>query len=264
MPEIAEVKKFVTQLNALFQGQDLLSAKVVGGRFLKEDTSLEVLKYPMKNVRFHSKGKFIYWEFDNDVFFFITLGMSGSFGQRNKHSGIEFEFQHDTIHFNDIRHFGTFKIVMSRKELNKKLNELGWDPLLEPNIPATYIAKLGRKPLTPIGTVLMDQKLYAGLGNYLRSEILYASKINPFTMVRDLSDEQLLTIAHNYRRIAEEAYQHGGATLATYTDMYGIAGTFYQQFKVYGKQKDPLGNNVISEEGPDGRTVHWVPSIQTS
>lgn len=266
MPEIAEVKKFVTQLSAQYQGQDLSSIKVVGGRFVKEGFSMPFpswsIKYPLKNVKFHSKGKFIYWEFDDNIFFFITLGMSGSFGKQNKHSAIEFEFSNGKLYFNDIRHFGTFKIVTNRSELNKKLAGLGWDPFLEPQIPSNLIPKLRKKNFEPIGKLLMDQKLFAGLGNYLRSEILYASQINPFTRTIDLSDEDLLTVARNYRTIAEDAYQHGGATLATYSDMYGIAGTFYQQFKVYGKKRDPLGNEVISQDGPDGRTVHWVPQVQ--
>lgn len=266
MPEIAECAKYTTQLQHEYGGHDLLSVKAVGGRFLKEGLSAPfpswTIKYSLKNVQFNSKGKFLYWSFDGEIYFFITLGMSGSFGKQNKHSAIEFVFDNGTVYFNDIRHFGTFKVVKGKSELNKKLNSLGWDPLKEPKAPNSLLPAIRKQNSKAIGAVLMDQKVFAGLGNYLRSEILYASGINPFTLTSDLSDQSLLTIAENYRRIAEEAYQHGGATLATYSDLYGISGDFYKQFKVYGKKKDPLGNTVLSQEGPDGRTVHWVRELQ--
>lgn len=262
IPEISEVRIFTEQLQKEYGSHNLLEMKVVGGRFLKEGIATRAVNYPLMNVKFNSKGKFLYWSFDGDVYFFITLGMSGSFGKRGKHSAIEFTFDNGTIYFNDIRHFGTFKIVKEKSELDKKLKSLGWDPFKEPDVPSNLISKLRKKNFDPIGKILMEQKLFAGLGNYLRSEILYASKINPFVRIIELSDQELLTIAQNYRTIAEEAYKNGGATLATYSDLYGIAGSFYNQFKVYGKKKDPLGNDVISQEGPDGRTVHWVAQVQ--
>lgn len=262
MPEIAECAKYTSQLQHEYGSHNLLKVTAIGGRFLKKDIGLIYLNYPLNNVQFHSKGKFLYWSFDGDIYFFITLGMSGSFGKQNKHSAIQFDFDNGTVYFNDIRHFGTFKIADNKLALTRKLNSLGWDPLKEPKIPNYLVNSIRKQNHKAIGTVLMDQKVFAGLGNYLRSEILYASGVNPFAFTFSVSDQSLLTIAENYRRIAEEAYQHGGATFATYSDLYGISGDFYKQFKVYGRKKDPLGNDIISQEGPDGRTVHWVKEVQ--
>jgi formamidopyrimidine-DNA glycosylase len=48
-----------------------------------------------------------------------------------------------------------------------------------------------------IGNVLMNQKVISGIGNYLRSEILYVSKINPFRIVKNISDNELKEIFNN-------------------------------------------------------------------
>lgn len=254
MPECAEVAIFTNQLSKEYGGHKLLSIKVVGGRF-KEQLSIP----PLNNIKFNCKGKFLYWTFDEDVVFFITLGMTGSFGKKNKHSAIEFNFDNGTIYFNDIRRFGTFKIC-NKKDLSKKLSSLGWDPLKE-SLPNLF-PKIRKNDYKMIGEFLMEQKVISGIGNYLRAEILYKSNISPFRSIFSLSDNELLNICNNYIEIVNEAYKAGGATLATYSDLYGIAGNFYKQFKVYGQEKDPFGNSVLKSKDKNGRTIHWVKEIQ--
>lgn len=272
MPECAEVKRYVDQLNAEYGGQDLLSAEVVGGRFLTTDLMFAPTEFPLLNAKFHAKGKFIYWEFNENYnnefhfneknYFFITLGMTGSFGKQNKHSGIKFTFSNGEVYYNDIRHFGTVLPNQSQEALDKKLKSLGWDPLAEPRIPSDLIVKMSRKPNKTIAEVLLDQKLFAGVGNYIRSEALYRAKLHPNRPIGTISKDNLIGLFSDIIDIVKEAYDCGGATLATYSDLYGNVGTFYDQFKVYGKKKDPLGNPVVKLTAGDGRTVHFVPEIQ--
>lgn len=272
MPELAEVKRHVDALSAEFGGQDLLAVNVIGGRFLKEPIDhLALLAFPLKNAQFNAKGKFIYWtvedpachvDEDNRLYFFITLGMAGSFGKQNKHSAVKFTFSNGEIFYNDIRHFGTIKVVYEGRELKKKLKSLGWDALREP-LPTDFVAKVrGKSNHKTISEALLDQSLFAGCGNYLRSEIMYLSGINPNDYIANLSDEDILDLCHNLTKTAQEAYDAGGATIATYTDMYGNAGKYHKQFKVYGQKRDPLGQLVVKYKAKDGRTVHYVPDVQ--
>lgn len=269
MPEIAEVRRYVDQLTKEYSGKDLYSVKVIGGRFLNEDTEtcLDLLKFPMRNITFNAKGKFIYWSMEESetkaiIHFFITLGMAGSFGQKNKHSALEFNFQNAVVYFNDIRHFGTFKVVYGDKALLKKLKSLGWDSLQNPKVPPEIIPQLRNKNHKTIAEILMDQKIFAGVGNYIRSEVLYLTSIHPNTIIRNLSDNQLAALCENIISVANEAYLAGGATIRTYSDLYGNVGTFYNQFKVYGKKQDPYGREVSKLTAADGRTVHYVKDIQ--
>ena len=59
-----------------------------------------------------------------------------------------------------------------------KLDKLGPD-VLEENVPGDYlIQKLKRLKQTQfIGDVLLNQKVLAGVGNYIRADALYLSKI---------------------------------------------------------------------------------------
>ena len=259
MPEIAEVARYVDQLNDKFKGSTLHNVQFIGGRFLKEKQP--IINFPLNNAQFNSKGKFIYWSFDEPVHFFITLGMTGSFGQKNNYSGIEFQFDKDKIYFNDIRHFGTFKIA-NTQELYKKLNSLGWDPLKEPWVPNNIYKKIFKFKNKTIAEVLLNQKIFCGVGNYIRSEVLYKAKINPLSLVKDLDELQIENLCQEIIKIAKLAYIAGGNTFSTYVDMYGNSGNFKFELEVYQQKNDSLGNLVERIVAPDGRSIYYVKEIQ--
>jgi endonuclease VIII len=54
-----------------------------------------------------------------------------------------------------------------------------------------------------VGAALLDQSVVAGLGNYLRAEILFLCRLDPFRRVDTLT------------RVTAQAYTRGGVTLAT-------------------------------------------------
>lgn len=274
MPEAAEVKIFTDQLTKEFGGQALQNLEVVGGRFLKEPIpNIKELNFPLKKVNFNSKGKFLYWTFGNwqfneevddniETVFFITLGMAASFGPQSKHSALKFTFDKGDIYFNDIRHFGTFKIS-DKVSLEEKLFSLGWDALKYPTMPEALPnllkSKHGNKT---IAETLLNQKVFAGVGNYIRSEALYVSGIHPLRLVKDLSTEEISTLSSNIVKVVQEAYAQGGATIATFKDMYGNTGKFFDKFKVYSKKIDPNNKPVKKITAPDGRSVFYVEGVQ--
>jgi len=265
LPEIAEVKIFTDQLNKEFGGQALQNIEIVGGRFLKKPIEkFHQLIYPLHDTKFNCKGKFLYWTFDEEEVFFITLGMAASFGPKSKHSALKFTFGSGDIYFNDIRHFGTFKIS-DHRGLEHKLNTLGWDALQEP-IPFDLKQHLWKRcEQKTIAEALLDQRVFAGVGNYIRSEVLYLSKIHPLRPVSGgygLSNREIDTICDNIIIVAQEAYKSGGATIATFKDMYGNTGKFFDKFKVYSRKTDPDNNPITKITAPDGRSVFYVDSIQ--
>lgn len=65
-----------------------------------------------------------------------------------------------------------------------------------------------------IGVALLDQRIAAGLGNYLRAEILFHCRLNPFTCVADLSSGALDCLCTAISEITRHAYQFGGVTIS--------------------------------------------------
>ena len=63
-----------------------------------------------------------------------------------------------------------------------------------------------------LGGILTDQSFIAGLGNYLRCEILFYAGLNPVVCGRDLNDKQLHFLANAILELAQQSYQTGGIT----------------------------------------------------
>lgn len=213
------------------------------------------------------KGKFMYWTFSNGWYMFCTFGMTGQWApQPGKHPCFYFKFDDGSqLVFNDTRHFGTIKFTNNKQELLDKVNEeLGWDPL-ESGVNDIWLKwvsdKLSRSQ-KPIAQLLMDQSIFAGVGNYIRAEALYLAKMSPWRQANLMKDPEIRNLCQAVVDVMNESYQHQGATIQTYKTPYGDEGKYSSCFKVYGKKADPLGNKISKQNTADGRAIHWCPAIQ--
>ena len=165
------------------------------------------------------------------------------------------------LYYNDVRRFGNISIL-NPDEFEKKKKAIGHD-LLSEEIPyEKWEEVLTRKRLKnkQICDFLMAQKYFSGIGNYLKSEILYRSKIRPDRVLPELTlDERKKLFSISIKTI-KESYEKGGMTIRSYYRPDGQTGNFVPL--VYGRKKDPYTNKVVKETFKDKRTTHWVPKIQ--
>lgn len=100
--------------------------------------------------------------------------------------------------------------LLSRPEVKALRDRLGVDPLRDDADPEKAWDRI-RRTRSPIGTVLMNQGIIAGVGNVYRSEILHLLQIHPERPARTLSRAEfdclwkltvdLLKIGKRYNRI---------------------------------------------------------------
>jgi endonuclease VIII-like 1 len=90
----------------------------------------------------------------------------------------------------------------------------------------------------PLCEVLLNQKWFNGIGNYVRAEVLYRLDINPFQPACQLTMgelNQLTTIIHLTFR---EAYQIGGGQMSEWFSPFGTkARDFDEWFQCYGDKQ---------------------------
>jgi len=60
-----------------------------------------------------------------------------------------------------------------------------------------------------IGAALLNQGIVAGLGNYLRAEVLFNCKLNPWLTVGDLTQRNLGCLSKAIPRLTRDAYERG-------------------------------------------------------
>ncbi len=264
MPEGPEVKILVNWLNFKISGKILNNLSIFGGRYKKHGPPIGwkklIMKLPLKVKCVNCKGKFIWWEFfDSDYSLWNTLGMSGWWNttKNQKHNNLVFKFSGFNLYFNDYRNFGTVKIC-TLNNLKNKLRILGPDILSNLNNFNEFINRISRKRKnTKIGNALLDQKLLSGIGNYLRADILWKSKISPFRTIENLNNNELKTLYINSVKIANRSYNIQFKKLNDYSDPIIHTNLFY----IYYREKDQYGNKVKREK-MNNRTIHWVPKIQ--
>jgi len=93
------------------------------------------------------------------------------------------------------------------------VGRLGPDPL-DPRCTADDVLRqLDARPRKRLGALLLDQGFVAGLGNYLRSEILFAAQLHPETRPQDCDEATLRCLAHCIVDLTRQAYAMGGVTL---------------------------------------------------
>lgn len=282
MPEGPEARIMADTISPLLTNKVIISAyKSDRGKC----NGLESLYFPCTILGVRTYGKKILIDIRNGVstetvrepklvhdvsyVIVISLGMNGSlqFNQGN-HSHLHFDIgdttikgsfrimtKTNTLYFDDSRYFGRLDI-MADVYLPAFLASIGPDLLSASLNEPTWITKeqwisiFSQKKISKwsIGKALLDQTLVAGIGNYLRSEMLYYSAILPQRLINTLSTEELETLRVVSHKIILLSYLCGSQNR-------------YQKV-VYKKQVDPYGNPVISGKTTDGRTAYWVPAVQ--
>jgi formamidopyrimidine-DNA glycosylase len=86
-----------------------------------------------------------------------------------------------------------------------------------------------------IGAALLNQRIVAGLGNYLRAEVLFACKLNPWRTVGELTQRNLSCLSKTIPQLTRDAYERGAtASEEDRKRMAGDASLVYVPGREYG------------------------------
>jgi endonuclease-8 len=92
------------------------------------------------------------------------------------------------------------------------------------------------------GSLYLDQAFLAGIGNYLRSEILFISRVHPARRPTDLSAIELEKLARETIRITRRSYRTRGVTVApSLVSRLRADGWSFEErrFHVFGREGEP-------------------------
>lgn len=108
----------------------------------------------------------------------------------------------------------------------------------------------------PVGRLLLDQRVMAGVGNVYKSELLFLAGINPWSSTTDVSDEQL-------RGIARDATDLLAVNVGRRRSTTGSSGRG-QETWVYGQQGHGCRRcgTRIEMDRLDDRVTYWCPRCQ--
>jgi endonuclease VIII len=262
MPEGNEIHRFAERHAAAFKGRRVHvdspngafpDAEVLNGRTLR---SVEAV------------GKHLGYVFGRDLILHLHLGMYGDFWEGKmplppekgalrlrvwtKTDWIELRGATDCSIFDAAK----WRSLMAR---------LGPDPLREEADPTSAFEVISQRK-TPIGLLLMDQSVIAGIGNIFRAELLFRGGINPNRPGNAAGDKALRGIWKDAQVLMAAAMEDRRIVTTRPKDRPHRRGPalddeVHYVYRRHGKPCYVCGA-TIKREAMGGRTVYWCPVCQ--
>lgn len=287
MPELAEVETVRRQIHTHMVGKKIREIDAdLNDRWIFAFASFKEVSKALVGAKVKGtgrKGKYFWMELDRKPWPLFHLGMSGNVaildpknkkaGHQKIWGGAQLWSEKDKTYrerlwfarlllicdkgvemaFIDPRRFGRMWLTDDPWK-HPRIAKLGFDPLIDfPS--ATKLQKLLAKRKKPIKAVLLDQALFAGIGNWLADEILYQAKLSPHHLAHELTLAQIKALHNHTLRVVKKA-------VAVNADYEQFPKTWLFEHR-WGKSKSAkTAHGKIIHEDVGGRTTAWVPGWQ--
>ncbi len=140
--------------------------------------------------------------------------------------------------------------------------------VLSADVSAAQIAsRLAQFPRRVIADALLDQHVLAGLGNYLRADILLVARINPLRKIASLTPQELLRIGKTSKLLTQRSVQRRGVVRpwAIYQATRKAGANFEQaRFYAFDREDEPCWEcaTPIARITHSGRGQFYCPACQ--
>ena len=202
MAELPDLEVFSRNLNKIFANKKLLNIKVVDGHRLK-DKPADLTKNLQGKIltKIYRSGKELRFQFDDGTLLGMHLMLTGDifpFEKINDH--------HSTIV--ELYFEGGQGIALAdrMKNANIKLNPAdkeGVDAIAD-ELDFKYL-KNAFKRKTTVKNILMDQNVIRGIGNSYSDEILWLTRISPYSVAECIPDEKIKELAKTIKKVLKDA-----------------------------------------------------------
>jgi formamidopyrimidine-DNA glycosylase len=289
MPELPEVETVRGGLAPVLEGHRLarVEARRPDLRFPLPQNFVQLLTGATV-TRLARRAKYLMATLDREDTLVMHLGMSGRFevshpegeapdrpGQFHyapepdaKHAHIVFTTEAGArVTYYDPRRFGYMALINTATlHLHPWFAGLGPEPLSE-DFDAQRLKTAFKDRKQGPKTLLLDQRIVAGLGNIYVCEALNRARISPFRPAGGISKPRLETLVAEIRAVLTEAIAAGGSTLRDFAQTDGALGYFQHRFRTYDREGEPCANDpcvgVIARKVQAGRSTFYCPVCQT-
>lgn len=286
MPELPEVETVKRGLEILVIGKTISEVTFDWPKSFPNAKS-EVDKFVLgaKIIAVHRRAKVLLVDLDTEYSLVIHLKMTGQivfrgkerFGAGHPNDSLIGELPDKStrvvitftdssqLFFNDQRKFGWARLLPTIEVPNIDfIKKLGPEPLSADFTHTQFSERFDRRPNTNIKAALLDQTVIAGVGNIYADESLWAARIHPETLVKDVSTAKRKTLYSELRAVLELSIEKGGSTDRNYVNAEGKKGSYITFAKVFRKEGQPCyccGTTIIKTRVA-GRGTHICPTCQ--
>lgn len=272
MPELPEVETVRRSLAELVVGRTIVAVRPRDFPGVMGDESIEAVAARLVGTRIDAarrRAKYVFLDLDDGSALMIHLRMTGHLvvtdrtdpPLRFEHLSIELDDGRD-LRFADQRKFGRV-LHLSAADASSLSGRLGPEPL-SPRFTADLLhARLARRP-GKLKSVLLDQRLVAGLGNIYVDEALFRARLHPERSASTLTGHEVRRLHRAIRTVLREGLVNRGTTFSTFQNAYGEAGGNQRNLRVYGRPGEPCVRcgRPLARAVVGGRGTHFCPRCQ--
>lgn len=267
MPEGHVIHRLAAEIDAAFAGAPV-QVRSPQGRFADSAARLDGAAL----VAAHAWGKNLFLEFDGHQFVHIHLGLIGKLRWVEPDSVLAAEtvrLRLDAGRYAlELRGPQTCALV-GPDEVTGVVAGLGPDPLRADADPDAGWRRVQRSARS-IASLLLDQRVAAGVGNIYRAEVLFRQRVHPHTPGNRLSLRtwraiwadlvELMPAGVRDGRIDTVRDQHSPAAMGRPPRLDAHGGEVY----VYRRAGDPclVCGRAVSAETFEGRNLYWCGKCQ--
>ena len=263
MPELAEVEYFRKQWDAGV-GQRVLRVEAHAKKRIFRETDVRGLIRLLPGCRLiasHARGKQMLFGFSGGNWLGLHLGMTGKLSAQQpdyraeKHDHLVLRQRSAALVFRDPRLFGRVRFHHGKTDPQ-------WWIGSPPEICSTgFTAKfmdtfLNRHARAPIKAVLLHQRGFHGVGNWMADEILWRAQIPPDALAGKVTDLQRTKLYRATRFVAREAMRIIGHDFADPPKSWLI----HERWKSNGIC--PRHRTLLHRAQIGGRTTAWCAECQ--
>ncbi|MCB9366184.1 MAG: bifunctional DNA-formamidopyrimidine glycosylase/DNA-(apurinic or apyrimidinic site) lyase [Calditrichaeota bacterium] len=271
MPELPEVETAVRELRPALVGKTLQGAWANVPRQLGDMTVRTLARRLRRNrvLAVTRRGKYIVVELERGLLI-VHLRMTGRLfvaaTERSPHEHLRAGFLLDdgkeTLYFKDVRTLGTIRFYPKMEDA-AELSKLGWEPL-EETISSKVLREVLSSRMQAIKPVLLDQSVWAGVGNIYASEVCWVAGIDPRTSAKRLTQTQCERLCEAVPEVLRQALKRGGSTLRDFMSPDGKYGSYQKEFRVYDREDEPClrCDGVIQKIVQAQRSTYFCPKCQ--
>ncbi len=272
MPELPEVDQVRKTLIPHIVGKTIKEVEVRLPRMVQYPTATEFVA-KAQGTKIESvtrRGKYLRLNLTKNRYILVHLRMTGALLAVKKtqpepsHGHIKFVLTGDeNLWFTDIRTFGTMYLLEGEDKVVEGYATLGPEPL-EEALTGEYLAKTCAKKTGAIKTVILDQKIIAGLGNIYADEALFAAGVLPTRRANSLSSKEYESLVAAINKVIAQGIKNNGTTFRNYQDADGHQGTNVLYLMVYGRkgEKCKVCGELLEHSKIGGRGSVYCPHCQ--
>ena len=268
MPELPEVETTVRGLARVMGGRRIVRVEARRDdlrRAFPKDLGQRLTGALVTGLGRRAKYGLIHTDRGDTMIF--HLGMSGSWRIDHRHLGKHDHLLLETdegrkLSLNDPRRFGSVDLIPTA-ELQAWPAFLALGPEPTGEIDGLWLKRKFAGRTAPVKSMLMDQRIIAGLGNIYACEALYRARIDPRKAAGKVSRTRLDALADAIPAVLGEAIEAGGSTLKDFVSPDGELGYFAKAFAVYDREGQPCAcGGTVKRIVQGGRSTFFCPKCQ--